>query len=227
MKKLNALLHLLIIPLFAAELISRWNNFHTLEYLVKPWLMIWIIAFFWLNTRGENRSVFIYLAFIFSWTGDMFLMLAHRNEMLFYAGVGGFFLAQLSYIKHFLNTPAAIKEGYLIKFPAWTIPFILYLVAVLYLILGGMKGMMIPVILVYALSLIVMSMSALNRKELVDKLSFRLVFIGSVLFVISDSLIALNKFYTDIPRASFLIILTYFPAQYLIMQGLIGSNRNT
>jgi uncharacterized membrane protein YhhN len=71
-----------------------------------------------------------------------------------------------------------------------------------------------------------MSMSALNRKGLVSTNSFRLVFFGSVFFVISDSMIALNKFYADIPRSSFLIMLTYFVAQYLIMMGLIAEKKD-
>jgi len=52
-------------------------------------------------------------------------------------------------------------------------------------------------------------------------LSFRLTFIGSILFVWSDSLIAFNKFSLEIPLAGFWIMLTYMAAQYLIMRGLI------
>ena len=173
MKKNNLALHIIIILLLAAELVSRWNNYHLLEYLVKPCLMLWVAGYFYLNTSHSRRSVFIYLAFLFSLIGDIFLMIAGSDNKLFYAGVGGFFLAQ------------------------------------------------IPVIIFYAISLISMSMSAANRKGLTNEESFLLVFSGSVLFVLSDSMIALNKFFTEIPKASFLIMLTYFPAQYLIMLGLI------
>jgi uncharacterized membrane protein YhhN len=64
-------------------------------------------------------------------------------------------------------------------------------------------------------------MMALNRKGRVNKRSFQLVFIGSLLFVISDSMIAVDKFYGEIPQAGFWIMLTYISAQYLIMRGLI------
>jgi uncharacterized membrane protein YhhN len=225
MKKINLLLNFIIICLFSAELVSRWNNYNTFEYLVKPFLMIWVAVYFYINTREFRRDFFIYLAFLFSWTGDLFLMVAHSNEMLFYAGVGGFFLAQLSYIKAFLETGSKAKSGFLFMNPAWALPFLIYLAIMLYFILGGMHGVMIPVIVIYAVSLISMSMSALNRKGLVSTNSFQLVFFGSVSFVISDSMIALNKFYEDIPRSSFLIMLTYFVAQYLIMMGLIKEKR--
>jgi uncharacterized membrane protein YhhN len=221
MKRINLLLHLLIVPLFAAELVSRWNGYHTFEYFIKPWLMIWVALFFYLNTRGTGRSAFIYLAFLFSWVGDLFLMAAHSNEMLFYAGVGSFFLAQLSYIRVFILLPGTVTRGFVFAKPVRALPFLLYLVAMLALIMGGMKGIMIPVIIIYAVSLITMSMAALNRKGIVSKASSNLVFAGSVLFVISDSMIAIDKFFTAIPKGSFFIMLTYFIAQYLIMQGLI------
>ena len=51
--------------------------------------------------------------------------------------------------------------------------------------------------------------------------SFKLVFIGSLLFLLSDSMLAFNKFHSEIPLAGFLIMLTYIAAQYLIMRGLI------
>jgi uncharacterized membrane protein YhhN len=225
MKKINILLHILIIFIFSAELISRWNDFDSLDYLVKPLLMIWIAVYYYIITREFRKSLFIYLAFFFSWTGDMFLMVAGSNEMLFYAGVGGFFLAQLSYIKSFLNVISPGNRGFVAVNPLISFPFLIYAVIVLYIVLGGMKGVMIPIIIIYALSLISMSVAALNRKNLVSQASFRLVFIGSLFFVISDSMLALNKFYVDIPRSSFLIMLTYFVAQYLIMMGLIKEKR--
>jgi len=44
---------------------------------------------------------------------------------------------------------------------------------------------------------------------------------AELLFLLSDSMIAFNKFNSDIPLAGFLIMITYIAAQYLIMRGLI------
>jgi uncharacterized membrane protein YhhN len=148
-------------------------------------------------------------------------MVSHIDGLFFYAGVGGFFMAQLSYIKVFAGDIRSDNKGLVFNKPAWLIPFVLYLAAMLYLILGGMKGVMVPIITIYAFSLISMSVFALNRKGLVSVKSFNLVFFGSLLFVLSDSMIAINRFYTEFSGSSFLIMLTYFVAQYLIMQGLI------
>jgi len=225
MKKINLWLHLIIIPVFFVELISRLNNFHTLDYFTKPLLLIWIGLYFYLNTGNIKRDKFIYKAFLFSWIGDLFLMVSHIDGLFFYAGVGGFFLAQLNYIKVFTGDIRSDNKGLVFNNPVWLIPFVVYLAAILYLILGGMKGVMIPIIIIYALSLISMSAFSLNRNGLVSQKSFSLVFSGSVLFVISDSMIAINRFYSEFAGSSFLIMLTYFTAQYLIMQGLIEDKR--
>jgi uncharacterized membrane protein YhhN len=66
-----------------------------------------------------------------------------------------------------------------------------------------------------------MSMMALNRKGRVAQASYSLVFFGSILFLISDSMIALNKFFMEFALAGFWIMITYISAQYLIMRGLI------
>lgn len=50
------------------------------------------------------------------------------------------------------------------------------------------------------------------------------IFIGAIAFAISDSILAMNKFYAPIERNSFLIMLTYLVAQYLIVVGILKLN---
>lgn len=227
MNRREVLFHIPVTVLFILELVSRWNGNSTLEYFVKPWLMVWIAAWFMINRKGNRDLAFIIGAFFFSWVGDMFLMVANLIDVLFYAGVGGFFVAQLFYIRTFLGgRNNEVPAGFIFRKPLWVLPFVVYLALILFIISGGMHGVMVSVIVVYALSLVTMSMAALNRKGQVNRLSFRLTFAGSVLFVLSDSMIAINKFYLEFPRASFLIMLTYFTAQYLIMQGLLAGENS-
>lgn len=42
----------------------------------------------------------------------------------------------------------------------------------------------------------------------------RKAFLGALIFILSDSIIAVNKFYTPIPGAHFMIMLTYYLGQY-------------
>ncbi|MEZ5001251.1 MAG: lysoplasmalogenase [Bacteroidales bacterium] len=225
MKKLKIILHLIIAVLFILELVSRWNGNHNLEYLVKPWLLVWIGAYFFVFAKKRDLVPLALLAFLFSWAGDMFLMVAHTSEMLFFAGVGGFFVAQLFYIVLFLKSGRESGEkGFIARYPLWALPFVAYLVSILWLLVGNMQGIMIPVIVIYAFSLIGMSIAAFNRKGRVSPESFRLLFAGSLFFVVSDSMIAINKFYAEFNRSSFLVMLTYFIAQYLIMRGLLAES---
>jgi uncharacterized membrane protein YhhN len=99
--------------------------------------------------------------------------------------------------------------------------FLAYVAGILILLFPGLEGMMKPIIVLYALSLMGMSMMALNRLGRVGRSSYLLVFIGSLLFLLSDSMIALNKFYSEFWLAGFWIMITYISAQYLIMRGLI------
>lgn len=223
MKKSNKILHLVFAVIVIVELTGRLIDQIMLEYPVKPLIMIWITLYFLMNTKKRSFIPGVVAAFFFSWMGDIFLMFSggYNNEIFFYAGVGSFFLAQLTYIFVFLMNAENDIKGLLLRNPLWFIPFVGYGVFIFLLLYPGLVGIMVPIIGVYAASLIGMSLAALNRRDRVDFNSFRLVFAGSLLFVISDSLIAVNKFYAEIPAAGFLIMLTYIAAQYLILRGLI------
>ena len=91
------------------------------------------------------------------------------------------------------------------------------LVVILYPVLGELR---VPVI-IYALVLIVMVLKSLFRYRRTSARSFILVVTGAVLFMISDSVLAINKFLQPVGGAAYLIMGTYIVAQWLIIQGLI------
>lgn len=223
MSRTNKILHLIFAVIVIVELAGRLMDNVLLEYPVKPLIMVWITLYFLRNAKKRSLRTGVLLAFFFSWTGDMFLMFSggYGNEMLFYAGVGGFFLAQIAYIFVFLLNAENDIKGLLLRNPLWFIPLLGYGVLICWLLYPALDGVMVPVIFIYAVSLIGMSLAALNRRDRVNYASFRLVFAGSLFFVASDSMIAVNKFHSEIPYAGFLIMLTYIIAQYLIMRGLI------
>jgi uncharacterized membrane protein YhhN len=223
MSRRNTVLNIIFLIIVVLELVGKLLDNITFEYTAKPLIMIWIAVYFLLNTKKKSLMWLVLLAFFFSWLGDMFLMFSggYENEMLFYAGVGGFFFAQLIYISVFLfNSENSIK-GFLLRNPLWFIPLVGYGVLIYYLLYPGLEGIMVPIILVYALSLIAMSLAALNRRDRVGIRSYQLVFIGSLFFVASDSMIAIDKFHSAIPYSGIWIMLTYILAQYLIVRGLL------
>lgn len=222
MKKYSSLiLHLLLLIIVVIELSGRITGNIRLEYPVKPLIMIWMAVYFLSFSKKKSFTVPVLLAFFFSWVGDNFLMFSEKGEIFFFAGVGGFFLAQLTYIYIFSRFYEEKRPGFLRKKPYFIIPFLLYVGAIYYILLPGLEGMMKPVILLYAISLMGMSMMALNRRGRVNPPSFRNVFTGSILFLLSDSMIAINKFTAEFSHAGFWIMITYISAQYLIMRGLV------
>jgi uncharacterized membrane protein YhhN len=74
------------------------------------------------------------------------------------------------------------------------------------------EGLRIPVV-VYAVALGAMLYFGV-------KLGDKLIFWGALLFVISDSLLALGKFYYPIPGNSFWVMSTYIWAQLLLITRL-------
>jgi uncharacterized membrane protein YhhN len=83
--------------------------------------------------------------------------------------------------------------------------------------LGAMKW---PVY-IYALVITIMFNMALHMIFSKNKVAGRWMAIGATLFVTSDSILAINKFYHPFATAGVLIMLTYGLAQYFIVNGAI------
>lgn len=197
-----------------------------INYFSKPLIMPCLAAFFYLTTRTNQRDANTKLAdklmvggFLFSWFGDIALMLERMNPHLFLLGLGNFLLAHLCYIFAFYySTKNSTTPSLLRHKPYFFLPLLMYGFGLFYLLLPNLQHLVMPVF-VYALVITLMSIFALNRKNRVSNRSFKFVFYGSLLFVLSDSLIALNKFLLQIPLSGVWVMLTYMLAQYLIMKG--------
>lgn len=50
------------------------------------------------------------------------------------------------------------------------------------------------------------------------------VLIGAALFVVSDTVLAINKFYTPVPMGSLFIMSTYLGAQFFIVKSILDIN---
>ena len=64
----------------------------------------------------------------------------------------------------------------------------------------------------------IMGISAVTRFEVTGR---ALVIIGALLFVVSDSILAINKFYEPVQFGRILTMLTYTMAQLLIVLGML------
>jgi uncharacterized membrane protein YhhN len=205
------------------ELLSEFTreSFPMLHYLSKPLLMPVLLLYFrasWSGSLRERSAIIMQLAIVFSWLGDVFLMLT--GEQWFIPGLGSFLVAQLLYAYLFSRD----NKGWLTKNPGWIAPFVLYAGGLLYLIWPGLGALWVPVC-IYASAIMLMAVTALNRKGVVSQQSFQLVLIGAILFVISDSFIAINKFAYPFEASRLVIMGTYISAQFLIVVGYVKSRR--
>lgn len=90
---------------------------------------------------------------------------------------------------------------------------------IFYFLNDGLGALLLPV-LMYMLVIFIMTWTASLRKGKVSKDSYILVLIGALLFVASDSILALNKFAFPVFLSSLSIMLTYAIAQFMIILGI-------
>jgi uncharacterized membrane protein YhhN len=187
-----------------------------LKALIIPVLMLLFI----INIRpaGNRLHQMIIAALIFSWCGDILLGVPQKSNNLFVPGLVCFLLAHVMYLVVFFTTPG---ENLIIRKRSYfLIPVVLYGFLLLYLLYDGLGEMKIPVI-IYTLAILTMVSSAINRFGKVGNASWILVFSGAILFLLSDSGIAVNKFLHPFPGAEVIIMSTYVVAQYLIVIGYL------
>lgn len=162
-----------------------------------------------------NGRIFIYIALIFSTLGDVFLMLEGQTSFL--AGVGMFALAHVFYMLYFKKHFG--KNNKLLNYKLLTF-VVLYGYGLIYLIYDYLDGLK-PYVISYALIIMSMLYCSFLTKGILKTNAFWVLMIGSILFVISDSLLALNMFGYAFNKAGFWVMLTYILAQFFIIQSVV------
>lgn len=181
--------------------------------LICPSLLL--LLFFETGLKGKFNKL-IGLGLVFGWMGDVFLML----QDAFVLGLAAFLIGHVLYIYAFLlqTKPQNLTrhKGYLLP-TGLLATYGFYFFGVLKPSLGILE---IPVIL-YIVAISAMVIFAFTRRTQTNLASFLAAFFGAILFVVSDSFLAINKFVAYMPNASLLIMSTYILAQYGITLGAI------
>ena len=193
--KLAKVFVLLFFVSVIAELAAVAMHWQPIQFLAKPFIMLCLTGHYLVN--AGKRSVSFIFALLFCWAGDVLLLFQVVNSIFFVLGLVTFLIGHVLYIFSYRQFRWAANEKGLLRTQVvrFSFPVILAgtgLIAVLYPTLRHLKG---PVI-VYAVVLMVMVITALLRYGRTSSESFWMIFIGAVLFMISDSLLAINKFYT-------------------------------
>ena len=241
MKKSHFILYLLIC-LTVVEAYAEFAGNKVLMFYTKPLLlpMIMLYAFVVINHRWNKALKFLLVALFFSWIGDVSLMLTPehpldnslmgvpKSKYFFLLGLSSFLINHLFLISIYRKVTTENGESLFQQNKFSFLPFLAYGIVMVSVVVPPVydnpeKSLAtIPVIL-YASILLSMSAFAYNRYSFVSTKSFWLVFIGAVLFVFSDSIIALNflAFPGLIPKPGFVIMTTYVAAEFLIAKGIL------
>ncbi|MEZ5116251.1 MAG: lysoplasmalogenase [Candidatus Nanopelagicales bacterium] len=191
-------------------------------WLFMPLLGLWA----WTATpRPVPRPLALLLVgTVFAWGGDVFLSLPRDGDLLFLLGIGSFLVMQVLYLLAFRSVPG---PGLVRAWPIAWIPYGVFWVGMNALLWPGTGDLRIPV-LVYSAALVLMAVAALDLVLRVPRADGWRVAWGAVLFVVSDACIALRAFVDVLPDGrvtSVLIMVTYLPAQLLIVTGFVRAVR--
>lgn len=189
------------------------------EYRIfsKP-LIIPLLTLVYLQSIPRTRPLHkdaIFIALLFSWIGDVLLQL----EGLFVPGLLAFLTAHLFYIVFFMRTDSSNDSFFKLR-PVMIIAVIAYLIELMYLLWPTLGEMKIPV-LVYGITISTMLSAAFWQYQKLENKTARYFIIGATLFVLSDSLLAVDKFRSSFAFAGMSIMSTYILAQLFIVLGAI------
>ena len=182
------------------------------------WFMLWkplpmtLAMVFIVLRAGKNfgkLDALLMAAAFFSLGGDVFLMIPGDY---FIPGLASFLVAHVFYI-------ALFKQGHT-WFPSkGALAAVLGFGAVMYAILWSSLGdpILKGAVAAYVTVISLMTAQAIGRAKVNGDAASRWVAFGGCIFMVSDSLIAINKFLTPVPLSALWILLTYYAAQMLIV----------
>jgi uncharacterized membrane protein YhhN len=180
----------------------------------KPLTMVFAIIFVAARVRSTGAAgrfdALLVAALVFSLGGDVFLMFP--GGQYFIPGLASFLVAHGFYIALFRQ-----GQGW---FPSRrALMAVLAVGALMYGIVW--PGLTDPIlkgaVAAYVTVISLMASQALGRATVLGDAASRWVAAGACVFMLSDALIAIDKFVNPIPLASLWILITYYCAQMLIV----------
>lgn len=199
MKYLLSLIPYLVVAL--AYLHFSFYGDEAMAFNIKPFLIPSLIIATY-KALGLRHKNLLMLALFFCWAGDVLLLFTGVKDLYFILGLSAFLIGHLVYIVLFRQYSGPIKFRLL--------PFTLILIYIIVFLsyLSGHLGNLFMPVLLYALVIGAMLYFAIQASMHQLKANGFLLTSGAVAFVISDSILAINKFYSPVPNSDFLIMLT-------------------
>lgn len=188
------------------------------DFLTKLLLMPLLMLVFLFPASRLTRYHFLMItALVFSWFGDILLDLTAKGELFFLAGLLSFMVTQILYTVLFAVTTGPVRVS--ASLILLLIPVAVYGILLLGWLYPDLGAMRIPVT-VYAMVILTMLAFSLIRAVRGNSAGRYLVLSGALLFVISDSLIAISRFAHPFAFSGVLIMTSYITGQFLIVTGM-------
>ncbi|MFD2543022.1 lysoplasmalogenase [Lacinutrix gracilariae] len=213
MKK--SILLILIIISVLCTIVSSYINNSVMHYVFKPLSTILVILLPVLYAKNGLKPYknMLLIGLVFCLIGDVFLMF----DAYFVLGLASFLIGHVFFIYAFTTI-----NGFSTKWKT-LIPLLIISGFVFLFLKDHLGNLLIPVIL-YITCIVLMAWQALNVYIWKKEYGFLLITIGAFLFLVSDSVLAINKFVTNFTIAQFLISSTYWSAITLIALSTIYIN---
>ncbi len=185
-----------------------------LQVVFKPMIITSLIALYYFTVAKKNN--WYLLALVFSFLGDVFLM--DKNN-LFMFGIVSFLMTQILYI--FMIVKQMDKPSNFKKY-LYTFLFANYVVYLISLLKPNLGELLYPVI-IYGITITIFGLVATLNYVTKRTKPALILMLGAVLFIASDSMIALNKFHEAQSVYPVAIMVTYVLAQFLIFRFFINN----
>ncbi len=189
--------------------IGLYTDNYLMRMIAKPIPLFMLIS---MIKPREHYQKFIFIGLIFSVMGDLLL---EASPKLFAFGLVAFLIAHINYIIAF-----AKREKQLNLKSA--VPVFIYGAILYWILFPTLEKMAIPVFF-YVIVILTMVWRAFAQRKFNDFAKY--AFIGSIFFVFSDSLIALNKFHAPIEYSRPIIMITYWTAQFFIFSSAFKASK--
>lgn len=218
----NALLQNRISPMMCAYVqlaalatTSQVLDWFELYQMFKPLAMLTLMFIGWSATHMPKPTKdWLVRALGMSWLGDVFLLYPH----MFIAGLVAFLAAHVCYIVMLSKDAPWLHSR---RALALSLSF-----AVLVFVVLDQYGLPADLrwpVAAYVLVIATMAAQAWGRAKHLGSADSLLVAWGSVFFMLSDSLLALDKFVSPLPLAGLWVLATYYVAQGFIVQGRMST----
>ncbi|AUS04193.1 lysoplasmalogenase family protein [Pseudotamlana carrageenivorans] len=191
------------------------------RYLSKPWVLGLLIAYYFFNKKAALKHNFLWtmLALVCFFIAD-FLIIDHENIFLLISSLFIYSVAKLFLCFRFSHK-ADFKVRPLIPF---SVVIFIYTVGLVSFIYEDLGDFFLPTLISYFISLLLCQFAYL-RKEVVDRKSYLLVFFGVICYMISEGIMVIKTFKTDVPYKDFSIMFFYATGVYLMVHGVVIEKR--